>query len=115
MGDRVEQTLDVLNALVHDVRRAADRIEAAASAGPEFTTVTDAASRIGVGEKALRGAVNRGEVPVYNLGTMAGGRRRVRLDEVRAWAISTRVDPKANARAAGDRVATSLAHRRSKA
>ena len=103
-----------LGRLLRRFERLADRLEQSVGPAPEFTTVSDAVSRIGIGEKALRGAVNRGEVPVYELGTKAGGRRRVRLDEVREWALSTRVDPKANARAAGDRVAKRLAHRRSK-
>lgn len=79
------------------------QLSAVASADPEFATVVHAARRLGVGVKALRGAVRRGEVPAYALGTR--GRPRVCVAEVRAWALSTAIDRHAEARAAGDRAA----------
>lgn len=108
----IEHALRLIGSAARDIACAAKRVESAGAPAPDFTTVADAAARIGVGEKALRGAVNRGEVPVYDLGTRAGGRRRVRLDEVREWALGTRIDPKANARETGDRVARGLARGR---
>ena len=72
---------------------------------PEFATVAQAARRLGVGIKALRGAVQRGELRTYDLGTDAGGRPRVRVAEVRAWALGTARNPHADARAAGDAAA----------
>ena len=82
-----------------------ERIEAAAAPGPEFATVAQSARRLGIGVKALRGAIRRGEVRTYRLGTMSGGRPRVRVDEVRAWALGTVSDRHAEARRAGDRAA----------
>ena len=45
---------------------------------PEFATVAEAARALGIGTKALRGAVQRGEVSVYQLGTTY---RAARSDE----------------------------------
>lgn len=75
---------------------------AAAARSPEFVTVADAARHLGIGEKALRGAVSRGEVRVFRLGTESGGRPRVRIDEVREWGLSTIFDPSDGARRAGE-------------
>ncbi len=52
-------------------------------------------------------AIQRGEVRVYHLGTPAGGRPRVHVPEVRAWALGTACDPMAKVRAAGDAAARS--------
>ena len=93
-------TLDRLDALV-------ERLEKATTCEPEFATVAQAARRLGIGTKALRGAIQRGEILVYDLGTRARGRRRVHVPEVRAWALDTACDPMAKARAAGDAAARS--------
>src|SRR5262245_40567518 len=66
---------------------------------PEFLTITQAAQVLGIGIKALRGAVGRGEIPVYRLGTSGMGRPRVHVPEVRTWALGTRYDPFARVRA----------------
>lgn len=89
--------LDRLAALV-------ERLEAATAPLPEFAPIIEAARRLGVGTKALRGAVQRGELRTYDLGTR-GGRPRVCVAEVREWALSTARDPLAEARAAGDAAA----------
>lgn len=84
---------------------AVERLKQVSSPGPEFATVEQAARRLGIGSKALRAAVQRGDVRVYTLGTPAGGRPRVHVPEVREWALGTAVDPHARARAAGDAAA----------
>ena len=56
-------------------------------------------------------AIQRGEVRVYHLGTPAGGRPRVHVPEVRAWALATAFDPLAEARFAGDAAARSMTSR----
>jgi hypothetical protein len=71
----------------------------------EFTTVSRAALRFGIGVKALRAAIRRGEVRTFGLGTAAGGRPRVLAEEVRRWALSTAIDRHAAARQAGDAAA----------
>ena len=83
------------------------RLDHATIRGPEFATVSQAARRLGIGSKALRMAIQRGEVRVYHLGTPAGGRPRVHVPEVRAWALATAFDPLAKVRAAGDAAARS--------
>ncbi len=95
LEDRIEFAVERLEAVANQLERPTEPT-------PEFVTVARAASLIGIGEKALRGAVQRGEITVYDLGTDNGGRRRVRLDEVREWALQTRVDPMADARAAAE-------------
>lgn len=87
--------IDRLEALI-------ERFEAAAAHAPEFATVAQASRLLGIGIKAVRGAIHRGELLVYHLGTRSGGRLRVHVPEVRAWALSTAFDPLAEARAAGD-------------
>ncbi len=79
----------------------AQRLEAVTAAEPEFATIAEAAERLGIGIKALRSAVQRGEVLAYHLGTRAGGRPRVLVSEVRSWALRTAFDPFAEARASG--------------
>ena len=96
----VHQLVDRLRALI-------ERLDTENVSGPEFATVAQAASRLGIGSKALRGAIQRGEIPVYHLGTCAAGRPRVHVPEVRAWALGTASDPMAKARAAGDAAARS--------
>ncbi len=96
-----------MHQLVDRLRALIERLDTENVSGPEFATVAQAASRLGIGSKALRGAIQRGEIPVYHLGTCAGGRPRVHVPEVRAWALGTASDPMAKARAAGDGAARS--------
>jgi excisionase family DNA binding protein len=98
--------IDRLEALV-------ERLERVTAPGPEFATVGQASELLGIGTKALRGAIQRGEIPVYHLGTRVGGRRRVHLPEVRSWALGTARDPLAEVRAAGDAAARESLHRES--
>ena len=100
----VHQLVDRLRALI-------ECLDTENVSGPEFATVAQAASRLGIGSKALRGAIQRGEIPVYHLGTCAAGRPRVHVPEVRAWALGTASDPMAKARAAGDGAARSMTSR----
>jgi len=88
------------------------RLDEASATCPEFATVAEASRFLGIGVKALRGAIQRGEVPVYALGTRAAGRPRVHVPEVRAWALGTALDPLAAARAAGDVAARERVRRR---
>ena len=92
---------------------AVERLESAAVVVPEFVTVAVAAQHFGIGEKALRGAVARGEVRVFKLGTESGGRPRVRIDDVREWALSTVFDPSEEARRAGELAARQVGKRSS--
>ena len=83
------------------------QLEVAMRPEPEFVTAARAAAILGLGVKALRSAIQRGEVRVYHLGTSKRGRRRVHLPEVRTWALGTAFDPFEQARAAGDAAARS--------
>lgn len=87
------------------------RLEQATASIPEFATVTEASRILGVGIKALRGAIHRGDIPVYTLGTKSAGRTRVHVPEARAWALSTARDPLAGIRSAGNAAARDTLHR----
>lgn len=79
--------------LVNRLERAIFAVEQATNGVKEFSTIAAAARQLGIGQKALRAAIRRGEVPVYALGTKSAGRPRVHIPEVRDWALSTQVDP----------------------
>ncbi len=96
-----------MHQLVDRLRALIERLDTENVSGPEFATAAQAARRLGIGTKALRGAIQRGEIPVYHLGTCAAGRPRVHVPEVRAWALGTACDPLAEARSAGDAAARS--------
>jgi excisionase family DNA binding protein len=49
--------------------------------GPLFLTLRHASRRLGIGQRQLERARDRGELPVY----VIGGWSRVNVDEVRAW------------------------------
>lgn len=100
IGDLTEQ--------ISRIEVAINRLLSIATPVPEFVTVIEAARRMGIGEKTLRGAVRRGEIRSFALGTPSRGRPRVRLDEVREWAMATAFDPQAGARRAGEQAARRL-------
>ena len=99
---------DVLSVL----RQIQERLDKNRVPEPEFATVVQAARRLGIGVKALRGAVQCGDLRVYHLGTRAGGRPRVHVPEIREWALGTACDPLEAARAAGDAAARRIAGER---
>lgn len=72
---------------------------------PEFTTVARAARILGIGVKALRGAIQRKEIRVFHLGTASRGRPRIRMAEVREWALGTEFDPYEESRRRGEATA----------
>jgi excisionase family DNA binding protein len=58
-----------------------------ALAADSFTGVTKAARDLGLGERTIRAAIERGELPSYVFGVQ----RRVRIVDVRAWIAAHRV------------------------
>lgn len=102
------QANDCTLLLLKRLEALAGRLEAISSPAPEFVTVAEASRRMGIGEKALRSAVRRGEVRAFALGTAGRGRPRVRLAEVREWAMGTVFDPQSRARRAGELAARAL-------
>lgn len=70
---------------------------------PTHATIRAAARRVGIGERVLREAVRRGEVPIYRA---PGAWPRVAVAEVVAWLRAYRAAPTAHAAA---RVAEVLA------
>ncbi len=69
----------------------------------EFSTIPEAARRLGIATKTLRRAAREGAFPTYSMGTAWP---RVRVLEVQRWIVSTRIPPIEHAR---KRVAEALA------
>lgn len=56
---------------------------------PEVLSVPDLSRRTGIGEKTLREAIRRGDLPAYRVGSK---RFRVLWPEFLAWLRTTRVE-----------------------
>lgn len=97
--------VDELRDLVLALRR---ELNERTSVEPEFVTVACAAEVLGIGVKALRGAIQRKELRVFHLGAASHGRPRVCVAEVREWALSTEFDPYEESRRRGEATARVL-------
>lgn len=60
------------------------------SDGERLATVAEVAERVGLGERAIRRAIERGELPASKL----CGRVRVRPEDAEAWIEQNRVQPR---------------------